>query len=193
MYSQLQPLFVAALAFAVAWLVASYRGSYREAALAEIDALRFGTFVGLVRRAMAAEGFETGCNLGANAQAAYEFDARRDGSRYLVSCKLGASTRVTARSLLALDQDALAVAADGAYVVTTGTVEAGARALARDLRIQLLDGADFWRTVRGALSEEQQRAIKRRLRTRFVSHARRGLIVGMLLGAAGASAMAFAQ
>lgn len=181
---------LALLAAAAVLVGSAYRKWRVRAALAEIDTLRFGAYVGLIRRAMGKRGFATEPPRGAIAHNGFEFQAERAGRRYLVSCKEGASTKVTARALLALDQDTLAQSAHGALVFTTGGVEPGARKLAQDLRIELIEGRALWRQVRDAIGDDLNRGIRRRLRAVALRYLRRGVVTGLLVAAAGASAMA---
>jgi hypothetical protein len=181
-------LATALTALAAAMIV--HRRGFRRAALAEIDTLRFGGYVALVQRTLASHGYAAESNRGTSA-AGYELDARRCGARFLVACKLGASTRLSARQVRALGQDVATQGANGAIVYTTGGVDRDARLLAPELGVEIVDGRAFWRAVRGTVVAEHRRAIRSRLRDDFLRHVRVTAVLGLLVVATAASAMAF--
>jgi hypothetical protein len=182
---------LAALAAGGTATLVAYRTSRRRALLDAVNALRFGAYVALIRRAMERRGYVTECRLGG--AAGYEMQARRDDRRLLVACKLGATVRVTARSLLALDAARATDGAHGIVVFTSGTVDADARACASERDIEIVEGSAFLREVRRALSDDTKSAVVEGTRATLLRHARHGLVVGMLCAAAGASAVAIAR
>ena len=187
---ELLDLFALAVALgALTCALAAYRRGFRRAAMAEVDALRFGNYVALVRDALSVRGYSAESNRGTSA-AGYELDARRAGARYLVSCKLGSSTRVTARQVCALGQDVATQGANGALVYTTGGVDRDARLIAPELGVEIVDGNAFWRAVRGSVVAGHRRAIRSRLRGDVLRYARQSVVLGLLVLATAASAMA---
>ncbi len=84
----------------------------------------------------------------------------RGTSRYLVQCKHGAAFRLNAASLRELSKVMGMQGADGAIVLTTGRSEPGARALAENERIEIIDQEPLWTQLRPLLPESDRKRIE---------------------------------
>lgn len=151
MYSPV--LVVLAAGVAVAALAAWASGAWRrraaeaDAGIEALCALRWRDYAHLVEDMLRERGFTRSDEQAGPGEGGYEMTMLRGSSRYLVSCKNGASHRVGDTAVRELASLVQLQGAEGAVLATTGRVEASAMHLAGQQSVEVLAGNDLWRQL----------------------------------------------
>jgi restriction system protein len=109
----------------------------------------------------------------------------RGRSQYLIVCKNGAAHRVSAASVRDLASLVEHQGAEGAVLATTGSVDAEAKSVALNRRVELMHGQDFWRQVKPwtphELRVEAETGAAKQVRQRGAISAGVALVAGVLV------------
>ncbi|MFP5374137.1 MAG: restriction endonuclease [Gammaproteobacteria bacterium] len=179
-------------AAATAWLwLAGRRRFEAEAGLRALAGMRWREFSHFVVDAMRHRGYDVDVNAEALERGQQsDFILQREGKRWLLSCKHGSAYRIGAPAVKELVEAIRFNGAAGGLLVTTGQVQADARAAAAQARVELLAGPALWNEIAPLLPE----SLREELRRGAVDRARRqaglawagalvvGLAVGLLAG-----------
>ncbi len=84
---------------------------------------------------------------------------QRGSSRYIVVCKHGRAYQLNAKAINNLSTVMKLQGAEGAIIVTTGSADAAARAVADAQRVELIDGKTLWNLLRPQLGEPELKSI----------------------------------
>lgn len=137
---------VAALA---AWASGAWRrrAAEADAGIESLCAMRWRDYAHLVEDMLRERGFVRSDEQAGPGEGGYELTMLRGRSRYLVSCKNGASHRVGDTAVRELASLVQLQGAEGAVLATTGHVDASALRLAGQQGIELLAGNELWRQL----------------------------------------------
>jgi hypothetical protein len=115
--------------------------SRRKRLISSIEALRWGTYVHLVRRLLSDRGYRVmAVEPDSPGIGGYDFDVERDGSRHLVICRHGASILPTDERLADLQKTVRDAGAAGGMLFLTSRVGRKQRAHAQALGIEVDGG-----------------------------------------------------
>lgn len=173
------------------WLVRR-RQDEAEAGVRALAGMRWREFSRFVVDAMRHRGYDVDVNAEALERGQQsDFILRSDGKRWLLSCKHGSAYRIGAPAVKELEGALHFNGAAGGLLVTTGQVQADARAAAARAKVELLGGAALWKEIAPLLPE----SLRDQLATAAEQRARRqvglawavallaGLGVGVFAGA----------
>jgi restriction system protein len=154
------------------------------AGVAALSGMRWRDFIHLVLDALIQRGYERTFEANEPGDEG-EYVLERDGQRYLLSSKHGA-TYILGSTAIAEFANAIRMRnLAGGLLVTPGQFAPEARPLARAQRIELLDGPTLWPELRPLLAEEQRAAIsapsQARARQQVLLAWGFGLVMGALL------------
>lgn len=180
---------------ASAWIwLARRRRDEAEAGLAAMAGMRWREFSRFVLDAMRHRGHDVDADPVALAGARQtEFVMRRDGRKWLLACRHGEHAGVDLRTVHALENALLANGAAGGILVATGMVDADARrAIAKQPKLELVEGDALWRelapmlpeTLRDEAAGSARHLAINRIRVAWVGAAVVGAIVLFLAGQA---------
>lgn len=174
------------------WLV-KRRQDEAEAGVRALAGMRWREFSHFVVDAMRHRGYDVDVNAEALERGQQsDFILQRDGKRWLLSCKHGSAYRIGAAAVKELEDAVQFNGAAGGLLVTTGQVQADARAAATRARIELLGGTALWKEIAPLLPESlreqlaaaaEQRA-KRQVALAWAGALVAGLAVGFFAGGA---------
>ncbi|GAB3733859.1 hypothetical protein GCM10028862_16550 [Luteimonas pelagia] len=173
---------VVALAVGVgagAWLwTVGRRRDEAAAGLAALAGMRWREFSHFVLDAMRHRGFEidTDAESLERGQQSDFILQRPGGSKSLLSCKHGSNYRIDAPAVAELVSAMRFNDATGGVLVTTGHVEAGARAAAERARVEVLGGTVLWDELRGFLPD----SLRESLQLQADAQARRRIVIAGL-------------
>jgi restriction system protein len=178
-----------------AWLwMVKRRQDEAEAGVLALAGMRWREFSHFVVDAMRHRGYDVDVNAEALERGQQsDFILQRDGKRWLLSCKHGSAYRIGAAAVKELEDAVQFNGAAGGLLVTTGQVQADARAAASKARIELLGGTALWKEIAPLLPESlreqlaaaaEQRA-KRQVGLAWAGALVAGLAVGFLAGGEG--------
>lgn len=140
---------------ASAWLwTVRRRRDEAEAGIRALAAMRWREFSHFVLDAMRHRGYDvdTGAEELERGQQT-DFILRREGKRWLLSCKHGSAYRIGEQAVTDLVNAIRFNGAAGGLLVTTGQVEADARSAAAHSRVELLAGEPLWKELAPLLPE----------------------------------------
>ena len=124
----------------------------------QLPRLPWDAFVRLVLQAMQGRGYRAVLDPGTQADGAGEVAdllLARGGRRTLLACRAGQSGVVAADGLLGLSRAATLRGADDVLLVTAGRFDEEAFRIARQQRIELIDGETLWPEVRPYVARPQ--------------------------------------
>jgi hypothetical protein len=144
------------IGLALSFALGLWRSDKQQAAagMVALCGLKWRDFAHLVEDVLQERGFSRAPeerNLG---DGGFDLLMARGSSRYLVQCKNGAAHRVTDQGIRDLATQVESHGAEGAVLATSGGVEASARLLASNRRIEILADEDLWRQVRSFLPHD---------------------------------------
>ena len=147
---------------ASAWFLGVQRRRDETAAgIAALSGISWRHFIGMVLEALRVRGFSQVIDQ-ASVSGDQDYVLQRDGGRWLLACKHGASFVLGRNAVQALAADVNLQGAAGGLLVTQGRIDADAHELAGQRRIELLDGRTLWPELRGFMPAEQFQAIQQR-------------------------------
>jgi restriction system protein len=135
------------------WLVGRRQDEAAAGVLA-LAAMRWREFSHFVVDAMQHRGYDVDVNAEALERGQQsDFILQRDGKRWLLSCKHGSAYRIGAPAVKELEDALNFNGAAGGLLVTTGQVQADARAAAARAKVELLGGTALWKEIAPLLPE----------------------------------------
>jgi len=172
------------------WLVRR-RQDEAAAGVRALAGMRWREFSHFVVDAMRHRGYDVDVNAEALERGQQsDFILQRDGKRWLLSCKHGSAYRIGAPAVKELEDALRFNGAAGGLLVTTGQIQADARAAATRAKVELLGGPALWNEIAPLLPESlrdqlataaEQRA-KRQVGMAWAAALVAGLAVGFLAG-----------
>jgi restriction system protein len=119
-----------------------------------------------------------------------EFLLAKDGKRTLLSCKHGSAYRIAAPAVAELAGSMRFQGVTSGILITPGTIEADARAAARESNIELIDGARLWPEIAPLLPQSLREDVlhstdanaKRQIGVVWFSAVAVGVIAALLIG-----------
>lgn len=175
------------------WLVRR-RQDEAEAGVRALAGMRWREFSRFVVDAMRHRGYDVDVNAEALERGQQsDFILRSDGKRWLLSCKHGSAYRIGAPAVKELEGALHFNGAAGGLLVTTGQVQADARAAATRAKVELLGGAALWKEIapllpeslRDQLATAAEHRAKRLVGLAWACALAAGLAVGFFAGAGG--------
>lgn len=172
------------------WLVRR-RQDEAEAGLRALAGMRWREFSHFVVDAMRHRGYDVDVNAEALERGQQsDFILQRGGKRWLLSCKHGSAYRIGAPAVKELEDALRFNGAAGGLLVTTGQVQADARAAAARAKIELLGGTALWNEIapllpeslRDQLGTAAERRAKRQVGLAWAGALVAGLAVGFFAG-----------
>jgi restriction system protein len=172
------------------WLVRR-RQEEAEAGVRALAGMRWREFSHFVVDAMRHRGYDVDVNAEALERGQQsDFILQRDGKRWLLSCKHGSAYRIGAPAVKELEEALNFNGAAGGLLVTTGQVQADARAAASRARIELLGGTALWNEIapllpeslRDQMSSAAEHRAKRQVGLAWAVALVAGLAVGFFAG-----------
>lgn len=166
------------IGLALSFALGLWRSDKQQAAagMVALCGLKWRDFAHLVEDLLQERGFSRAPeerNLG---DGGFDLLMARGSSRYLVQCKNGAAHRVTDQGIRDLAAQVESHGAEGAVLATSGGVEASARLLASNRRIEILADEDLWRQVRSFLPHDVREEVLVRSRAERL---KRSIVTGV--------------
>lgn len=145
------------------------------AGIVALSAISWRGFIGMVLQALRRQGYVQMVDQ-EDASGDRDYVLERDGGRWILSCKHGATYVLGRNAVQALSSEVLLKNAVGGLLVTQGRIDAEARNIAARQRVELLDGPTLWPELRDLMPAGEFEAI--RARTGLL--ARRRVLLGWL-------------
>jgi restriction system protein len=175
------------------WLVRRRRDE-AAAGVRALAGMRWREFSHFVVDAMRHRGYDVDVNAEALERGQQsDFILQRDGKRWLLSCKHGSAYRIGAAAVKELEDALRFNGAAGGLLVTTGQIQADARAAATRAKVELLGGAALWNEIapllpeslRDQLAAAAEHRAKRQVGLAWAGALLAGLAAGLLAGGGG--------
>jgi len=157
------------------FLTIQRRRDETAAGIVALSAISWRGFIGMVLQALRRRGYVQVVDL-EEVSGDRDYMLERDGARWLLSCKHGASYVLGRNAVQALSSEVLLKSATGGLLVTQGRIDDEARSAAGMQRIELLDGRTLWPELRDLMPPGELDAI----RTKTALVARRRALLGWL-------------
>ncbi|MET0327845.1 MAG: restriction endonuclease [Luteimonas sp.] len=156
----------AAIGFAASFYFFTFQRNRDETAagIVALSAVSWRGFIGMVLEALRLRGYTRVVDH-AEASGDRDYVLEREGGRWLLSCKHGATYVLGRNAVQALSSEILLKGAAGGLLVTPGRIDAEGRAAAGNQRIELLDGPALWPELRELLPAGELEAIRARTGT----------------------------
>lgn len=154
-----------------------------DAGIVALSGVSWRIFIGMVLQALQRRGFTPVVDREA-ISGDRDYVLERDGGRWLLSCKHGATFVLGRNAVQALAGDVNLQGAAGGLLVTQGQIDGEARAIASQRRVELLDGKTLWPEVCDLMPPEQLAGIQAAASTRARQRTLLGWLFALLAGVA---------
>ncbi|MET0328572.1 MAG: restriction endonuclease [Luteimonas sp.] len=150
-----------AIGFAASFYFLTFqrRRDETSAGIVALSAISWRGFIGMVLQALRNRGYVQVVDL-EDVSGDRDYMLERNGGRWLLSCKHGATFVLGRNAVQALSSEVLLKSAAGGLLVTQGRIDGEARSAAGKQRIELLDGQTLWPELRDLLPAGELDAIR---------------------------------
>ncbi|WP_101924822.1 MULTISPECIES: restriction endonuclease [Luteimonas] len=153
------------------------------AGIVALSGVSWRSFIGMVLQALHRRGYTQVVDR-EDVSGDRDYVLEREGGRWLLSCKHGATFVLGRNAVQALAGDVNLKGAAGGLLVTQGQIDAEAREIAAQRRVELLDGKTLWPELRDLMPPEQLAGIRAHASDRARQRSLLGWLFALLAGIA---------